>query len=72
MENPAIIASQYTLYEMTDPYVAELFHPKIALKMLQPPPPLRLGLQHCARWFHISRAPAEYLCAPSEKVRHVH
>jgi hypothetical protein len=39
---------QYRLYEMTEPYVAELVQPKIALKTPQPEPPLLsvLGLQH--------------------------
>ena len=40
-------AIQYMLYEMTEPYVAELVHPKIALKNPQPPPPFNSGLQHC-------------------------
>lgn len=37
---------QYTLYEMTDPYVAELVQPKMAFRMPQPLPPLNSGLQH--------------------------
>lgn len=32
---------------MTEPYVAELVQPKMALKTPQPEPPLVLGLQHC-------------------------
>ena len=32
---------------MTEPYVAELVHPRMALKKPQPPPPLNSGLQHC-------------------------
>jgi hypothetical protein len=43
---PRITTIQYMLYAMTEPYVAEFVHPKIALKMPQPPPPLRSGLQH--------------------------
>lgn len=39
-------AIQYTLYEMTDPYVAELFHPNTALKMPQPPAWGTNGEQH--------------------------
>jgi len=44
--NPVITNIQYTLYEMTEPYVAELVHPKRALKTPQPLPPLKFGLQH--------------------------
>jgi hypothetical protein len=43
---PRITAIQYTLYEMTEPYVAELVQPRIALKKPQPPPPFSSGLQH--------------------------
>lgn len=39
--NAAITATQYRLYEMTEPYVAELVHPKMALKKPQPLPPLK-------------------------------
>lgn len=40
-------ASQYKLYEMTEPYVAELVQPRMALKKPQPLPPFSSGLQHC-------------------------
>ena len=38
--------SQYRLYEMTEPFVAEFCHPKMALNMPQPPPSSIEGLQH--------------------------
>lgn len=44
--NETITQSQYRLYDMTEPYVAELVHPKMALKKPQPLPPATLGLQH--------------------------
>ncbi len=40
---PVIIAIQYTLYEITEPYVAEFCHPRMALKIPHPPPPLSSG-----------------------------
>jgi hypothetical protein len=43
---PAMTTTQYKLYEMTEPYVAEFCQPKIALKIPHPPPPLSFGLQH--------------------------
>ena len=41
---PAMMVSQYRLYEITLPYVAEFCQPRIPLKMPQPPPPLSSGL----------------------------
>lgn len=38
--------SQYKLYEITDPYVAEFCQPNSALKIPHPPPPFSFGLQH--------------------------
>lgn len=35
---------------MTEPYVAEFVQPKTALKMPQPPPPFRSGLQHLQKF----------------------
>lgn len=43
----AMTKIQYTLYAMTEPYVPVLFHPRMALNIPQPPPPLNSGLQHC-------------------------
>lgn len=36
-------ATQYRLYEMTEPYVALFCHPKSELKMPQPPEPFSSG-----------------------------
>ena len=43
-KKPMITTIQYKLYEMTEPYVAEFCHPRIALKIPHPPPPLSSGL----------------------------
>src|SRR5690242_3207324 len=40
---PAMTATQYRLYEMTEPYVALFCHPKSELKMPQPPEPFSSG-----------------------------
>jgi len=45
--NPRMTTSQYRLYEITEPYVAELVQPRMAWKKPHPPPPFRVGLQHC-------------------------
>jgi hypothetical protein len=45
--NEMMTQSQYKLYEITEPYVAEFVHPKMALKKPQPLPPFMYGLQHC-------------------------
>lgn len=45
--NPLATKTQYKLYEMTDPYVAELVQPNMALNTPQPDPPFVRGLQHC-------------------------
>ena len=41
-----MITTQYRLYAMTEPYVAEFSQPKMALKIPQPPPPFISALQH--------------------------
>jgi hypothetical protein len=55
-----MMAIQYTLYEMTDPYVAELVQPRMALKIPHPPPPLSSGLPKltCQTLWSISYDPA--------------
>ena len=40
---PAMIVTQYKLYEMTEPYVALFCHPNSELKMPQPPEPFSRG-----------------------------
>jgi hypothetical protein len=42
-KKPAMTNTQYRLYEMTVPYVAEFCQPRMALKTPQPPPPPREG-----------------------------
>jgi hypothetical protein len=44
VRKPIITMIQYKLYEMTEPYVAEFCHPRMALKIPHPPPPLSPGL----------------------------
>ena len=48
VRKPIVTTIQYKLYEITEPYVAEFCHPRIALKIPHPPPPLSSGLPNCA------------------------
>jgi hypothetical protein len=48
VRKPMITTIQYKLYEITEPYVAEFCHPRMALKIPHPPPPLSSGLPNCA------------------------
>jgi hypothetical protein len=45
-KNMTMTASQYMLYEITEPYVAEFCHPNKLLKIPHPPPALSSGLPY--------------------------